>query len=343
MKTVAIPFALFGVIFVLLAGSREAAAQIDWRVSVKIVLQSNGTRPFGGVLATDIGFQTNMNAANDFIRKFSRGYQFRVTEIVDLPGHSGLLDMDCEAASDSIIAGVQNNPASYLWRNNAVNVYVTRTSDTEGCAFNGLLVLNFNTDHKVIVHESGHHLGLNHTQGFRCGRCDDPTPSGFPAGTCSIIPGNDGINDTLPDLACWFRNDIATNWFNRNYTSLSAGEKILVDNTTSNIMCYRPAFRTLFTSDQLDRVADISNTTRNNIATGSMWFVDRNNTCTGRTGSSGCTNGTQGPFQTVIAGVNSASAGDVVLIRPGHYNEATTITKAITLRATRGDAVIGTP
>jgi hypothetical protein len=194
-----------------------------------------------------------------------------------------------------------------------------------------------------MVHESGHHLGLNHTQGFRCGRCDEPTPSGFPPGTCSTISGNDGIDDTLPDLACWVRNDIATNWFNRNYTSLSAGEKIQVDNTTSNIMCYRPSQRSLFTSDQLDRVADVSNTTRSNIVTGLTWFVDRNNACTGRTGSSACTNGSQGPFQTVTTGVNNASAGDIVLIRRGNYNEPMTITKAVTLRATRGDAIIGKP
>ena len=334
---------VFGAVASFVFSVNPALAQLEWRVSVKIVLQANGNRPPGGILITDIGIQTNINAANDFIRKFSRGYQYRLTEIVDLPGHSGLLDMDCEAASDSIIAGVQNNPASYLWRNNAVNVYITRASDTEGCAFNGLLVLNFNTDHKVIVHESGHHLGLNHTQGFRCGRCDDPTPSGFPAGTCSTIPGNDGINDTLPDLACWFRNDIATNWFNRTYVNLTPSEKIRVDNTTSNIMCYRPSMRTLFTSDQLDHIADISNTTRNNIATGNTWFVDRDNTCTARNGSSGCTNGTQGPFQTVTTGVNTAAAGDIVLMRPGNYNEPMTITKAITLRATRGDALVGKP
>ena len=326
-----------------LVSSCEAAAQIDWRVSVKVVLRSDGTRPPGGILTTDAGVESALAAANELIGRFGRGYQYRLTEIVDLPGHANLLDQDCQVASSNILAGVQTNAGSYVWRNNAINVYITRTSDTEGCAFNGLLVLNFNTNPKVFVHESGHFFGLDHTQGRGCRGCDDPTPPGLPPGMCSIFPGDDQISDTLPDLQCWFRNDIATNFFGRFYTNLLAAEKIRVDNTTSNIMSYRPQFRDILTSGQLDRMADTSNDTRRNVASGLTWFVDRDNRCTGRTGSSACTNGTEGPLQTVTTGVNRASAGDIVLIRPGHYNEPMTISKAVTLRATRGDAVVGKP
>ena len=50
------------------------------------------------------------------------------------------------------------------------------------------------------------------------------------------------------------------------------------------------------------------------------------------------------PWKTVANGVTVANAGaDIVLVRPGHYNEPMTINKAVTLRATRGDAVIGLP
>jgi nitrous oxidase accessory protein NosD len=45
----------------------------------------------------------------------------------------------------------------------------------------------------------------------------------------------------------------------------------------------------------------------------------------------------------VARGVSEAQAGDIVLIRPGHYNEPMTISKAVALRATRGDALIGKP
>ena len=40
-------------------------------------------------------------------------------------------------------------------------------------------------------------------------------------------------------------------------------------------------------------------------------------------------------------GVTSAQGGDIVIIRPGNYVEPMTVTKAITLRATRGQATIG--
>jgi nitrous oxidase accessory protein NosD len=52
-----------------------------------------------------------------------------------------------------------------------------------------------------------------------------------------------------------------------------------------------------------------------------------------------------GPYPTVAAGVTAAAANgsDIVLVRAGNYNEPQIITKPLTLRATRGSAVIGKP
>jgi len=49
------------------------------------------------------------------------------------------------------------------------------------------------------------------------------------------------------------------------------------------------------------------------------------------------------PWKTVASGIAAASAGgnDIVLVRPGSYDEPMTVTKPLTLRATRGTAVIG--
>ena len=90
------------------------------------------------------------------------------------------------------------------------------------------------------------------------------------------------------------------------------------------------------TSDQLDRWTDAANSPRNQVATGHTRFVDRAN--------AGVQSGTSTlPYRTVATGITAASASgsDIVLIRPGNYNEPQTITKAVTLRATRGNAVIG--
>ena len=152
----------------------------------------------------------------------------------------------------------------------------------------------------------------------------------------------DDVADTLPDRACWTANDIATNYYHSNYAVLPAGQQIAVNNTYNNLMSYHPV-RSWLTPGQMDRATDTSNNSQRVIATGFTWFGDRDNTCTQRSGSSACVNNIGGPFQTFAGGVNNANAGDIVLIRPGNYNEPVTITKAITLRATRGNAVVGIP
>jgi hypothetical protein len=49
------------------------------------------------------------------------------------------------------------------------------------------------------------------------------------------------------------------------------------------------------------------------------------------------------PFRTVTNGVNTGASGDIVLIRPGNYDEPMAIRKSITLGATHGNALLGKP
>jgi hypothetical protein len=142
-------------------------------------------------------------------------------------------------------------------------------------------------------------------------------------------------------LDCWDQNAIANFSFATTYDRLSSSRKTLVDNSFFNIMSYHIGIDR-FTPEQLDRMADYSNGSRNNIATGHTRFVDRANTCNGANGSSKC-NIFGGPFPSVEEGVAAAASGDIVLMRPGHYNETLTLTKRVILRATRGNAVIGIP
>jgi hypothetical protein len=105
-----------------------------------------------------------------------------------------------------------------------------------------------------------------------------------------------------------------------------------------------PNNRNRLTPDQLDRMTDTSNGGRNNVATGYTRFVDH--TCTTfpgfANGSSSCSL-FGGPYHTVGDGINHANPGDIVMLRPGNYNEPMTISKPLTLRATRGNATIGAP
>ena len=306
------------------------------RLSVKIILDANGARPDGGTLSTDDGIRSSVAAANTNLASFGRGYQYRITEITNLSGHSELLDLGCQDASDAIDAGVAVNPASYRWRNNAANVYINKGDDAASCAFNSLLVLKYTADYGAVLHEGGHHLGLDHTQGPGCKDCD----------TCTSLM-SDGIDDTLPDRACWSFNQIAANAFPADYPNLSVAQIRQVSNTFNNVMAYHKSdggSQSVLTSDQWDKIGDFTRTDRANIMNGKTIFVDRANTgCIFPSGFSQCVLTLGGPFPTLGQGVTGASAGDIVLIRRGHYNEPMTITKAVALRATRGDALIGKP
>ncbi len=103
-----------------------------------------------------------------------------------------------------------------------------------------------------------------------------------------------------------------------------------------------PNNRNRLTPDQLDRMTDTSNGGRNNVATGFTRFVDHTSGCIFPNGSSGCSF-LGGPYHSVGDGINAANPGDIVMVRPGNYNEPMTISKPLTLRATRGDATIGVP
>jgi nitrous oxidase accessory protein NosD len=53
-----------------------------------------------------------------------------------------------------------------------------------------------------------------------------------------------------------------------------------------------------------------------------------------------------GPFGAISSAVNAANAdgGDIIILRPGNYNQTPTINKPLTLRATLdGFATIGSP
>ena len=92
-----------------------------------------------------------------------------------------------------------------------------------------------------------------------------------------------------------------------------------------------------FTSDQLDVWTDNANGDRNAVATGHTRFVATSGNDTTGNGTS------TARYRTLAKGVSVANSGDIVLLRAGSYSETSTITKALTLRATRGTAVIGLP
>jgi hypothetical protein len=231
----------------------------------------------------------------------------------------------------------KQNPELYAWRDNAINIYVN--NGTKGGLWRrdsiiiGSEVANSGMIH---LHEICHYLNLYHTQGIQQGLHRTLV------GTKFKIPGDDKVDDTIFDLPQWDRDDIAKYNFSRKYHKLDARQRQLVDNVAQNIMSFHylepiGAELNRLTEGQLDRLTAAldEHVNRVNIRDGRTWFVDLKSSAEVGTG--------RFAFKSLQPAIDKANpeGGDIIMLRPGDYVENITISKPVTLRATRkGPATI---
>jgi hypothetical protein len=130
----------------------------------------------------------------------------------------------------------------------------------------------------------------------------------------------------------------AANGMGNSYASLSAFNQDRVNNVFNNLMSYydppmRNETTTRLTEGQCDRWTDTANSQRLFAVTGKTWFV--------QAGAPSSFLGTSSfPFNSLTNGVTAAGAAgnDILLLRPGTYT-ANTISKPLTIRATRQGAI----
>jgi hypothetical protein len=335
---------------VLPSASLAQDGTITVDLSYKVVLNpADGTRPPG---ATDAAIDQAIAGMNTLYQAYSRGYSFRrvgpITQVGgqgDTTGPSRWYNTNFFASDGSTqrtqMEAAARADARYAWNNNAINIYLVNGICGGLCSFptadNIILIGGCSAGTAwVQLHEIGHYFNLCHTQGCPCGCC-----TAGQTGACNTVPGDDGIADTLPDLPCWSQDQIARNSFSgRVYAQLNPGEQSQVDNVFHNLMSYHGGAcgnggsQTRLTELQLDRWAD-ANPNRLNVTLGRRTrFVQ-----VGGTGSGTST----APFGRVQNAVTASTRDDIILLRPGSYNEILTINRAVTLRVTRrGPVVIGT-
>lgn len=347
-------------LFVLITNS-TLGQYIYLRMSVKIIVDPvTGERPDG---ITPLLFTNAVAAANGTNASYWRGYRYKLTEVADIggPAQGGTngpsywfgRDFRSPPVVFDFMADATND-TRYLLRTDQVNVWVaTKFADNAG----GAMPIPPQDLNRIggqifadegpwwILHELGHFFGLEHTF------------NGEDQSTCT--PGDDGLADTLPDSNCWTNRDmVAQYYFLTDYAALPASEAEQVDNLFFNVMSYHGGGTTnknttqnRMTELQLDRHADHASGDRNAFASGRTWFVDRASTFPspdGRSTNYSSLGGVPvgGPYPTLSNGVASANSagGDLVLLRPGSYNEQMTINQPVTLRASRaGQATIGKP
>lgn len=326
---------------------------INIRLSYKVVLNpATGARPPG---VTDADIDNAIAAMNALEETYFRGFRFvRVDPVTNIGGRGDTTgagpskwyntnffdDTRGGAWKDQMEAEALANRTLYAWNANAINLYLTNGIRGGICSFitDNIIIIGGNSDNDgpLQLHEIGHYFSLCHTQGCFCDDCEAGE-----TGSCHTIPGDDGISDTLPDLQCWNQNNIANWTFSTNYANLTPAQRQQVDDVFFNVMSYH--FGTIrMTELQLDTWANAAASVshRRLVTDGRTYFVQVGGNLLG-TGFS------HDPLATVRGGVAaSVASGDIVLLRPGAYNEwpltIGTGNKAVTLRATRkGPAVIG--
>lgn len=272
-------------------------------------------------------------------------------EIVNVTGISQWFNSPIDGTTRAALDAAARAPANqtlYRWRTDAINIYINGRVDqpSGGIASfpaEGEVVLfassTCNPCFELLLHELGHYFDLLHTH---------------EGSTCPNNGGDDQVEDTLPTvnsstpgpppMSCVSTlNNLAALIppTGRTYTQLSALEKLRVDSTFDNNMGYTGTGKIL-TQSQLDKAMSISNkaTTDNgrfHVATGTTRFVPLL-TGTHQYGTPSYSN--------VLQAVTAATSGDIILVRAGIYAENITISPppgfTLTLRASRGNAVIGT-
>lgn len=345
---------LIAILLVTLAFTPVARAdhEIIIRVSYKIIRNpADNSRPPG---VTDAVIDASIAEMNALLNSFKRGYRFeRVDPIADVgstgnqnrPNPSHYYDIDALAVDgtrEQMESDALANQSLYAWNASAINIYINHATGGGKCAFptDHLIVVGANSagNGELQIHEIGHFFNLCHTQGCPCGCC---FASGQ-TGECNTSPGDDGVVDTLPDLACWGRDDIALNSFSAPYASLDSSQQARVDDVFLNIMSYHAAgcghphqatSVTRMTEQQLDRWTDTAYFSRAVVCDGRTYFVQAGAflpTATGRSDH---------PFPAVGGGIGASNAsGDIVMIRGGIYPETLRLSTPITLRSPRGHA-----
>lgn len=314
-------------ICLLLAGligfAPDASAGVRWRVSVKVFTDDNGNRPVG---TFDSVMQGLIDDYNERLQLFARGLRLELTEVVQLD--ASLSSWFNRAARNSANRQELQDaatlfPGLYAYRDNSINVYVNNSSSGVCCgAGNGLVFMgNPGSTSSTMFHEIGHFMGLNHTQGEGCNGCC-PDALG-----CCDLPATDHVSDTIADVACWTRDEIATINYGATDANITASQRGQVDNVWFNLMSYHqndlPDLR--LTQGQIDRAGGVSNTERDNIAANYFRFV---NLSAGNDSNPGLS--PLLPLRTYANAIVVAGTSDVLAFSAGTYTRSSSSTYRIT-------------
>jgi hypothetical protein len=324
----------------IFAAVLPAKADINVRISVKFVLNWDGSAPTnaGNIdLSTSAAFNAEIVRGNSVLASTGRACRLTVVEYLNIqpPAPAGQAadywyNLPARSNRQTIESASIADPGT--WRRNlngALNIYVNNSS-SGSCSFIGsgdsIALGSTIFSQGTVLHEIGHFFDLSHTH------ASDPSCTGFspPNPLSSGLGNGDGLTQTIPDHPCYTRDQLSMANFGANYASLSAAQQAAVDTSWLNVMSYHQEDRLL--EIQMDYWCANGNGARHSVCSGYTWFVATNGS---DPFSNGLNSGT--PFATVPwALAHVSSPDDVVLLRSGNYAAPATITTPCTLSASYG-------
>ena len=316
----------------LVAMTLPARADIEIRVSVKFILNWDGSRPAnaGNIdLSTAAAFDVEIAHGNRVLDATGRGYRLRVVEYIDvqpmapigqspdywynLPARSNRQVIEDAAAADSA-----------TWRRNgagALNIYVNNSS-SGSCSFIGtgdsISLGSTIFTRGTVVHEIGHFFDLSHTHAGDSD-CSDPPPY--------ALANGDGLSETVPDHNCYTTRAALM-------AALPPELQAAVDTSWLNVMSYHQEEQLL--DIQMDYWTSNANHARHAVCTGYTWFL-----ATDHVDGFGDGLSTGQAFQTVEwARLFVTTADDILLFKTGAYAAPEPLSTPCTLRATGGPVTL---
>ncbi len=300
---------LLAIVLVLMAGAAQAYVPV--RISIKFILDAGGNRPATGNLNTDAEINAEFDAGIDILRDVLSEFRIYRTEFVDLAGISQYYSVSANATNrDDLRSDAISNPTTYLWRTNAINIYINGGTGSAISKFppdNDIILMNQwcgNTP-SCILHEIGHSLNLLHTH-----------EGG----------GADGCADTISDDSSWTRDQLASNNFGCVYAACTAAQQAQVDLVFNNVMSYHTSEPQLRISPcQMDRVSTQGDSDRGWLLAKIPVYVN-----SGYTGLFQFGRFTM-PYKTLQSAVDAGLSGNVLVLQNGYYTVSTAISDNTTI------------
>lgn len=301
----------------VLAGLVPALGEgVPIRLSFKFILNAAGNRPPAGDINTDAEVDAQVERGNQIFGRWTSELRFDELEIVDVAGVSQWYPSDTNDR-DALRTAATNDPATYHWRNDAINIYITSANDSAISKFppdNDIVLVCQAIFDTTIAHEVGHSVNLLHTH----------------------QPPDDGCTDTLPDDQNWNQDDIANNAYGLPYAQLTAGQQYQVDMVWSNLMSYHNGdVRCMLSSQQMDRQSTQCYEDRNWLLSKVPVYVD--------SGYGGTHNGsfTQ-PYQTIQQAINAGILNNKALVpeQGTHEDPASVISTSTEIVTRKGISTI---